>query len=69
MSLDKAIEHGKEHRRQYTGSKSIDRTCRNHGGCDWCLENRLYKYIKKKNSADSQLEEYENEKLEKNLKE
>ena len=24
MALDKAIEHGKEHRRQYTGSKAID---------------------------------------------
>lgn len=44
MSLDKAIEHGKEHRKPYTGSKAIDRTCRNHCGCDWCLENRLHKF-------------------------
>ena len=43
MSLDKAIKHGKEHRKQYTGSKSIDRTCRNHGGCLWCEENRKHK--------------------------
>lgn len=34
MSLDKAIQHGKEHRQLYTGGKAIDRTCRNHGGCD-----------------------------------
>ncbi|MBO5969275.1 MAG: hypothetical protein J6S14_12345 [Clostridia bacterium] len=40
MSLDKAIEHGKEHRKPYRGSKAIDKTCRNHGGCDWCKENR-----------------------------
>ena len=32
MTLDKAIEHGKEHRKQYRGSKVFDRTCRNHGG-------------------------------------
>ena len=28
MSLDKAIEHGKEHREPYYKSKAIDRTCR-----------------------------------------
>ena len=43
MSLDKAIKHGKEHRKPYTGSKSIDKTCRNHGGCPWCEENRKHK--------------------------
>ena len=49
MSLDKAIEHGREKRRPYHGSKSFDYTCRNHGGkgkrhCGWqchaCLSNR-----------------------------
>ena len=34
MSLDKAIIHGKEKRKQYRGSKAIDCTCRNHGS--WC---------------------------------
>lgn len=47
MSLNKAIEHGKEHRKKYRGSKCFDKTCRNHGGCDWCLNNRMYKYKKK----------------------
>lgn len=46
MSLYKAIEHGKEHRKQYGTRrdfcKSVDLRCRNHGGCDWCLGNRLY---------------------------
>jgi hypothetical protein len=47
MSLDKAIKYGKEHRKPYTGSKAIDKSCRNHGGgakyqCDWCLGNRLH---------------------------
>lgn len=40
MSLDKAIEHGKEHRKPYRGSKAVDKTCRNHGGCPWCKKNR-----------------------------
>lgn len=43
MSLEKAIEHGKEHRKPYRGSKAIDPSCRNHGGCPWCEGNRLFK--------------------------
>jgi len=48
MSLDKAIEHGKEYRKAYRGSKAIDKSCRNHGGgakyqCEWCLNNRIHK--------------------------
>ena len=42
MSLDKAIKHGKEKRKTYHGSKAFDRTCRNHGGCDTCLSNRMH---------------------------
>jgi len=41
IMLDKAILSKKEHRREYRGSKSIDRTCRNHGGCPYCIDNRL----------------------------
>lgn len=48
MSLDKAIDHHKEHRKQYRGAKAVDVTCRNHGSCPWCRANRLYKYIKNK---------------------
>lgn len=46
MSMDKAIQHGKEKRKPYTGSKAIDKSCRNHGGCQWCEENRKHKYKK-----------------------
>lgn len=42
MALDKSIESGKEHRKPYKGSKRFDRTCRNHGSCDYCKGNRLY---------------------------
>ena len=44
MSLDKAIEHKKEWRKQYYGSKAIDKSCRNHGSCPWCKENRIFKF-------------------------
>lgn len=48
MSLDKAIKYNKEHRKIYRGAKSVDSTCRNHGGCPWCEENRTYKNKKLK---------------------
>lgn len=44
MSLDKAIEHGKEKRKPYRGSKAVDPTCRNHGFCKWCENNRKHKF-------------------------
>ena len=37
--LDKSIEH----RKQYHGAKACDKTCRNHGGCEWCKNNRTYR--------------------------
>lgn len=57
MSLDKAIQHGKEHRKPYTGSREIDRTCRNHGGCPWCEGNRLYNRKKREAAAKAREEE------------
>ena len=61
MSLNKAIEHGKEHRKQYTGAKAIDCTCRNHGSCDWCKSNRLYQQLKAEEASKQALEEVEDE--------
>ena len=48
MSMDKAIESGKEHRKKYYGSKAIDKSCRCHGSCAFCLANRMYQYKKEK---------------------
>lgn len=42
MSLDKTIKSGKEHRKPYRKSKVFDGTCRNHGSCEYCKNNRLY---------------------------
>ena len=59
MSFDKAIQHGKEHRKPYHGSKAFDRTCRNHGGCDACMANRTHSTKKKQQKADYSLKEYQ----------
>lgn len=58
MALDKAVEHGKEHRKPYRGAKAVDRTCRNHGGCDWCKENRMHKNQKRLEKVKSKMEDY-----------
>ena len=60
MSFDKAIEHHKGHREPYHGAKAIDHTCRNHGGCPWCEENRKYRYIKAEQAADEQMQSWNN---------
>jgi len=52
MALEKAIKHGKEKRKQYYGSKAIDHTCRNHGSCPVCKENRLHSTEKRKLKAE-----------------
>lgn len=46
MSLEKSIQHGKEKRKKFYGSKAIDPTCRNHGSCKWCADNRRHKTLK-----------------------
>lgn len=56
MSLDKAIQYGKEHRKQYRGSKRFDKSCRNHGGCDYCRDGRLHKF--RKHDKKDQIDEY-----------
>jgi len=36
-------ERKKEKRKHYRKSKAWDRTCRNHGSCEYCEQNRLFK--------------------------
>jgi hypothetical protein len=56
--LDKAILHGKEHRKPYYGSKSYSCSCRNHGGCPWCEGNRLYNTKRKLEKSNYSLKNY-----------
>ena len=57
MSLDKAIKHGKEHRKPYRGSKRFDGSCRNHGLCGWCISNRAHKNKKRIAAMNTQMKE------------
>ena len=57
MGLEKAIEHGKEHRKHYRGSKRFANSCRNHQGCPWCEGNRLHKIKVKEQSINDRLKE------------
>ena len=59
MSLDKAIQFCKEHRKQYTGAAAWDADCRPHGGCPWCEDTRTYQDRKARSAADHQLKELE----------
>lgn len=58
MSLDKAISHGKEYRKQYHGAKYYSMQCRNHGSCARCKLDRLYKFKKCQAQAESKEDEY-----------
>jgi len=46
MSLDKAIERGKERRKPYYKAGKHDKTCRPHGRCAYCADNRAHKQAK-----------------------
>lgn len=54
MSLDKAIAHGKEHRRAYTGSRAFDPACRS-GDCPWCRGNYTIRSIRARAKALDEL--------------
>lgn len=47
MSFDKNYPKRKDHRKPYRGSKSFDRSCRNHGTCPYCLDSRMHKHEKR----------------------
>ena len=60
MGLEKAIEHGKEHRKPFKGAKAVAVGCRNHGGghhneCPWCAGNRQHNNKKKLAKANEEL--------------
>jgi hypothetical protein len=45
MSLDKAIEHGKEKRKPYRGTRAISPSCRDRT-CPYCLGAIKYKELR-----------------------
>lgn len=58
MSLDKGIEYGKERRRQYSGSKRFDHSCRTGSNCDRCRNGRQYNGKRRELSAKEILTDY-----------
>ena len=59
MSLEKAIQHGKERRKRYYGSEAFDHSCRPHGGCSYCESNRKFSTMKAQIKADKTEQENE----------
>lgn len=58
MSLDKSIEHGKEHRKPYYKKcERIDKTCRNHGSDPWMYNNRTKRNREKARRAERDIAE------------
>lgn len=58
MTLNKAIKHGKEKRKPYYGSARFDRSCRCHGGCGYCEDNRLRSRRKAELEARQEIEDF-----------
>lgn len=56
--LDKAILHGKEYRKPYRKSKAFDCSCRNHGSCGYCEDNRTFFDRKARKFADDEIREF-----------
>lgn len=61
MSLDKGIEHNKEHRKPYYRSGKFDPTCRPGGTCPYCINNRLHSRKKREIKAQEEIKNFEKE--------
>ena len=60
--LDKTNKKRKKTPKKNYGTKAIDKTCRNHGSCPVCRDNRLYKVKKKEIAVKSEIKELKGEK-------
>jgi len=58
MSLEKAIKYNKEYRKPYRGAKVFDCSCRNHGGCGYCNNNRTIFDKKARQRLEGQVDEW-----------
>jgi len=52
MSFDKHHEGRKDWRKPYHGAKAVDASCRSHGSCPWCENNRKHKNERRKPVED-----------------
>jgi len=42
---------------RYRDSRDFDGSCRNHGGCGWCRDNRTHATVKRKLAAEATRDE------------
>jgi hypothetical protein len=47
------------YKKNYTKSKKFDRSCRNHGSCSWCIENRTHFDKTVREKAEEEIKDYE----------
>jgi hypothetical protein len=57
MSLERAIQYGKEHRKQYNDSRRFDYSCRHGGACDRCRRDRTFTRLRDEARARDELKE------------
>lgn len=53
MAFDNKYPNRKDHRKPYRRSKAFDRSCRPHGSCSYCEDNRLHCNKKRQLLADT----------------
>ena len=46
ITRSRSINMSRTQRKPYTKAKAFDASCRCHGGCPYCLRNRMHKYKK-----------------------
>jgi len=63
MSLEKAILHGKDHRKPFFRSERFDSSCRPHGSCGWCFNRRMHKHRRQKLAAEQSFKDFQEESL------
>lgn len=57
-TLKKKFGKKKSWRNSITGSRRFDRSCRNHGSCDWCVSDRTHNTLRQseENKIEDQLD-------------
>ena len=55
--FDNDYPNRKDQRRKYFNSRRFDKSCRNHGNCDYCSNGRQYRNKKRELTAKEKLEE------------
>jgi hypothetical protein len=58
MAFDTDYPNRKDWRKQYHKSKAFDQNCRNHGSCNFCYSNRMYRYTINNIIIDDKLKDF-----------